>query len=102
IRGGVIVSRILKLVGIGESHAEEALGELTRSTNPTLATYAKSDGIHLRMTAKAASREDAEHQLDEFEPRVRERVAEWVYGGESDSFPGVVGTLLRERGLKLA
>ena len=101
ISGGVIVSRMLKLAGIGESHAEETLGELTHSTNPTLATYAKSDGIHLRLTAKAALRGDAEQLLDEFEPRVRERVAEWVYGGESDSFPAVVGALLRQRGLTL-
>src|ERR1700730_8863249 len=102
ITGGVIVSRTLKLVGIGESHAEEALGELTHSTNPTLATYAKSDGIHLRLTAKATLRADAEQLLVEFEPKVRERVAEWVYGGESDSFPAVVGALLRARGLTLA
>jgi len=101
ISGGVIVSRLLRLVGIGESHAEEALGELTHSTNPTLATYAKSDGIHLRLTAKATLRETAEQQLDEFEPQVRERVAEWVYGGESDSFPAVVGALLRQRRLTL-
>jgi nicotinamide-nucleotide amidase len=101
ITGGVIVSRTLKLAGIGESHAEEALGELTRSTNPTLATYAKSDGIHLRLTAKAALRADAERQLDEFEPRVRERVSAWVYGNESDSFPAVVGALLRRHGLTL-
>ena len=33
---------------------------------------------------------------------MRERVADWVYGGESDSFPAVVGALLRERGLTLA
>jgi nicotinamide-nucleotide amidase len=102
ITGGVIVSRLLKLVGIGESHAEEALGDLTRSVNPTLATYAKSDGIHLRLTAKAASREEAELLLDGFEPGVRERVAEWVYGGESDSLPSVVGAILRQRGLSLA
>jgi nicotinamide-nucleotide amidase len=102
ITGGMIVSRLLKLVGIGESHAEEALGELTRSTNPTLATYAKSDGIHLRLTAKATTQSEAELLLDEFEPRVRERVSEWVYGGESDSFPAVVGALLRQRQLKLA
>ena len=102
IGGGVIVSRTLKLAGIGESHAEEALGDLTRSTNPTLATYAKSDGIHLRLTAKAATQQEAERQLEAFEPRVKERVADWVYGGESDSFPAVVGAILRERGLKLA
>jgi nicotinamide-nucleotide amidase len=98
----MIVSRVLKLVGIGESHAEEALGELTRSINPTLATYAKSDGIHLRLTAKAATREEADALLDQLEPRVRERVDEWLYGGESDSFPVVVGGLLRAKHLSLA
>ncbi len=102
ISGGVIVSRTLKLAGIGESHAEEALGELVRSTNPTLATYAKSDGIHLRLTSKAPAQKEAHALLDAFEPRVRERVSEWVYGGESDSFPAVVGAMLRERRLKLA
>ena len=103
ITGGAIVSRTLKLAGIGESHAEEMLGELTRSTNPTLATYAKSDGIHLRLTAKAQDAATAERLLDEFEPRVRERVAEWLYGlSESDQFPTVVGALLRQRGLSLA
>src|ERR671933_2523701 len=94
ITGGVIVSRLLKLVGIGESHAEEAVGDLTRSTNPTLATYAKSDGIHLRMTAKAPTRDQAEALLDAFEPDVRARVADHVYGRENDSFPAVVGALL--------
>ncbi len=102
LSGGVIVSRTLKLAGIGESHAEEALGELTRSINPTLATYAKSDGIHLRLTAKAASQLEASALLDGFEPRVRERVSEWLYGTESDDFPSVVGALLRARELTLA
>ena len=102
ISGGAIVSRTLKLAGIGESHAEEALGDLTHSTNPTLATYAKSDGIHLRLTAKAATPAEAERQLDQFEPRVRERVDEWLYGREHDSFPAVVGAMLRQRGLTLA
>src|SRR5205085_2665324 len=57
---------------------------------------------HLRLTAKAATRAEAEQLLDAFEPKVRERVADWVYGGESDSFPAVVGALLRQHGLSLA
>src|SRR5438445_10941461 len=65
ISGGVIVSRTLKLAGIGESHAEEALDDLTHSTNPTLATNPKSDGIHLRLTAKAATPVEADRLLDE-------------------------------------
>jgi nicotinamide-nucleotide amidase len=102
ISGGVIVSHVLKLAGIGESHAEELLGDLTHSGNPTLATYAKSDGIHLRLTAKSSTREEAERLLEGFEPRVRERVSDWLYGTESDNFPAVVGAMLRARGSKLA
>ena len=102
ISGGAIVSRLLKLIGIGESAAEELVGDLTHSSNPTLATYAKSDGIHLRLTAKAATTDEANVLLDEFEPRVRARVEEFVYGGEDANFPQVVGAILRERGLKLA
>ncbi len=102
VGAGTIVSRTLKLVGIGESHAEEVVIDLVRSTNPTLATYAKSDGIHLRITAKASSRETAEKLLDAFEPKVRERVDAWFYGYENASFPAVVGDLLRQRGLTLA
>ncbi len=102
LSGGLIVSRTLKLIGIGESHAEEAVGELTRSPNPTLATYAKGDGIHLRMTAKAATQTEAERLLSAFEPRVRERVEEWVYGVDAEDFPSVVGAMLRQRKLTLA
>jgi nicotinamide-nucleotide amidase len=102
ISGGMIVSRTLKLIGIGESHAEEALGELTRSMNPTLATYAKSDGIHVRLTAKAPTEAEARQRVDDFEPRVCERVGEWLYGHDNASFPAVVGQLLRAKGLKLA
>ncbi|MDQ3809681.1 MAG: nicotinamide-nucleotide amidohydrolase family protein, partial [Chloroflexota bacterium] len=40
--------------------------------------------------------------LDAFEPRVRERVADWVYGIDNDDFPSVVGRHLRTRGLSLA
>lgn len=102
VGAGSIASRTLKLIGIGESHAEEALGDLVRSTNPTLATYAKNDGIHLRLTSKAPTRQDAELLLAEFEPRVRARVDRWSYGTDADSFPVVVGGLLRQRGLSLA
>jgi len=102
LSGGVIVSRTLKLAGIGESHAEEALGDLTRSVNPTLATYAKSDGIHLRLTSKASTQPEALERLNAFEPRVRAKVGEWVYGFDNDSFPAVIGALLRARGWRLA
>jgi nicotinamide-nucleotide amidase len=100
--GQVIASRTLKLYGIGESHAEEEVRDLIRSTNPTLATYAKPDGVHLRLTAKAPSVAAAQALLDPFEAAVRARVGQYVYGYEQDSLAAVVGRLLQERGLTLA
>ena len=100
--GGVILSRTLKCIGIGESAAEELIHPLIASTNPTLATYAKQDGVHLRMTAKAVTREDAEALLAAFEPRVRELAGDYVYGIDDETLADVVGRHLRSRGLSLA
>ncbi len=100
--GGVILSRTLKCIGIGESAAEELIHPLIASVNPTLATYAKQDGVHLRMTAKATTRDEAEALLAAFEPRVRELVGDYVYGVDDETLAEVIGRHLRLRGLSLA
>src|SRR4030067_2075626 len=53
--GDVIVSRTLKTVGIGEGQLDEMVSPLLKSENPTVGVYAKQDGVHLRLTAKAAT-----------------------------------------------
>jgi nicotinamide-nucleotide amidase len=100
--GGIILSRTLKCIGIGESAVEDVVRPLIASTNPTLATYAKQDGVHLRLTAKARSRAEAEAALAEFEPRVRELAGDYVYGIDDETLAEVVGRHLRARGLTLA
>jgi nicotinamide-nucleotide amidase len=96
---GVIATRTLKTVGLGESAAEEVVQPLIRSTNPTLATYAKNDGVHLRMGAKAESRDVAEKLIDDFEIKVRELIGDWVYGYEDETLSAVVGKLMKKAGL---
>lgn len=44
---------------VGEAPVADALGDLLDMTNPTVATYAKDDGCLIRVTASAASREEA-------------------------------------------
>ncbi len=99
---GVIATRTLKTIGIGESHAEEAVRPLIRSTNPTLATYAKPDGVHLRMAAKAPDRETALRMLDELEAKVRELIGPYIYGVDNETPSEAVGKLLKARGLSVA
>jgi Predicted nucleotide-utilizing enzyme related to molybdopterin-biosynthesis enzyme MoeA len=53
-------SRTFKTGGIGESHVAELLGDLTQASNPSVATYARADGVHVRVAAKAGTKTDAE------------------------------------------
>ncbi len=97
-----IVSRTLKTIGIGESSAEEALGPLVDAANPTTATYAKNDGVHVRITAKAATEAEARALIAPVEVEARERLGETVYGIDEQSLPGAILGLAASRDLTLA
>ena len=100
--GAVLVTRILKVWGIGESSVEEMIQDLLASNNPTVATYAKADGIHVRVTAKAPDAESASALLAEPEARIREILGPAIYGVDSETLEGIVISLLRQRGHTLA
>lgn len=51
---GILYSRMIKICGIGESMAETMIKDLIDAqTNPTIAPYAKTGEVHLRVTASA-------------------------------------------------
>ena len=100
--GTIILTRILKVLGLGESTVEEMIHPLLRSTNPTIATYAKQDGIHVRVTAKAPDQATATTMLDEFEPGVRAILGNSIYGIDDEALADVVAGLLKARGLSIA
>lgn len=95
--GEAIVSRVLRLTGIGESKAEELLGELTRSENPTLAPLAHIAETHFRITARGKDRKQAENQIAEMESKVRERVGEFVYGIDDQTLAMALVDLLKSK-----
>ena len=100
--GGLIFTRILRVWGLGESAVEERLDGLIHSDNPTLATYAKSDAIDVRITAKAETHEMAEREVAAMENRAREVLRHHVFGIDKDTLQSVVGKHLSERGQTLA
>ncbi len=102
LKGEIIISRTLKILGKGESSVEEMVHDYISSTNPTLATYAKNDGIHLRITAKSPDEATARDLIFEMEMRLRERLGTLIYGQDDDSIEGVIGTILADRSLSLA
>jgi len=98
----VIVSRVLRLAGIGESQAEAEIADLIRAqTNPTIAPLAKSREVHLRVAARAADRAAAEAMIAPVEAEIRRRLGDHVYGADGEVLEAVLGRMLREAGLTL-
>ncbi len=100
--GDIIFSKTFKTFGLSEAAVEELVSPLLSSANPTLAIYAKADGIHLRLTAKAGSQKQAGEMFVESEARIRALLGEYIWGTDDVTLEAVVGRLLVEKGLSLA
>ena len=95
--GETLFTRILRIAGMGESTVEERLGELIHSTNPTIATYAKVDAVDVRITAKAATTDEARSIVDAADAEVRAILRHHVFGIDKETLSSVVGNLLGQR-----
>lgn len=100
--GFKIVSRTLKVLGYGESAVEAKVVDLMSGANPTLAPYAKQDGIHLRITAKVRNDEEGGILLRNLESQVRKRLGDAIYGVDDESPWQVTAALLDRLNLTLA
>ena len=99
---GVIASHTIKLFGIGESSMEAQLrDQMNAMSNPTLAPYAKEGECELRVTAKAATDEEAQALLQPTVEQVKALFGDKVYGVDVPSLEYVVIQGLKERGLTL-
>lgn len=76
----VIVSTTVKLCGIGESKAADMIQDmLDNQSNPTIAPYAKTGEVHLRVTAKAADEKSANKLIKPVVKQLKTRLAEYIY-----------------------
>lgn len=80
----VIVARTLKTIGVGESAVEQQLLDLVRRGYPTVATYAKDDGVHIRVTAMASDREEAETAVATTVEEIHAIIGNHIYGELTD------------------
>lgn len=99
---GVIVSRTLKIFGMGESKMESLLRErMNEMTNPTLAPYAKEGECELRITAKAEDETEARRLIAPVEEEVRELLGDVVYGVDVPNLETAILERLKENGMTL-
>lgn len=99
--GEIIRSRVLRVVGLGESMVEERVRDLIHEANPTVAPLAKLGEVHLRITAKARP-EEAEAMIARIETGLRARLGDAVFGSDDETLQEVTARLLVARGMTLA
>jgi nicotinamide-nucleotide amidase len=100
--GAVIMSRTLKTWGLSEAKVDEMVTPFLKSPNPTLALYAKADGINLRITAKAATEKEAGQMLSRRERDIRGILEKYIWGADSDTLEGITGRRLLDKKLTVA
>ncbi len=95
-------ARTFKTYGLGESHVAERLAAWTEAGNPSVATYAKRDGVHVRVAAKAADEESALALLGPVARAVAAELGDHVWGEDGSELAGQVLDALAARGGRVA
>lgn len=99
---GVIVSHSINIIGMGESAVAEKTADMLDGENPTVAPYAKSGEVRLRVTAKAATADEADSLCRPVVDSLCDRLGDVVYGTDMESIEQRVVELLRKKGKKIA
>lgn len=99
----VICSKMIKLCGVGESMAETRILDLIDGqANPTIATYAKTGEVHLRLTAKAATQEEAFQLIQPLEEELYRRFGSNIFTDkEQVTLEEAIALLLKEHHLTI-
>lgn len=82
----VIDSQTVKICGVSESEVETRVKDMIDSqTNPTLATYAKTGEVHIRVTASAGSHKEARKLIKPVVKELKSRFGYDIYSTEEDT-----------------
>lgn len=97
----IIYSEMVKISGRGESRVETEIMDLMETqTNPTIAPYAKTGEVHLRITAKAKDEEEAKCLIAPVREELERRFGNYVYAqDEQVTLAAALIDLLKEKRL---
>ena len=99
----VILSRDIRIFGLSEPKVQAMLGEvMDEAVNPSLAPYAKTGEVMLRMTTKADTEEECRRLMEPMLAQVRTILGDHIYGEDVGSLEEVVVKLLREKKMTLS
>lgn len=98
-----LYTHTFKLFGIGESKVAELLRDMMEmGTNPTLAPYAETAGVRLRLAAMASDSASGELLIKNARERIIEVLGEYIYAEEDKTLPQTVVDMLVKKGISVS
>ncbi|ASN05668.1 competence/damage-inducible protein A [Virgibacillus necropolis] len=99
----IIESRMLQFIGIGEAQLEYELKDIIAAqTNPTIAPLAQLEGVAIRLTAKANTKDQAQQLITDTQQRIEGRVGSYLYGINNETIEQRVFQLLKGKNKTVA
>ncbi len=95
--GAVLVTRTLKTAGVGEGTVDEMARPVFDTPGIGVGTYARADGVHLRIGAKASTREEAQALIEPVERELEAIFGNSIWGRDEDTLEGFIARTLCER-----
>jgi nicotinamide-nucleotide amidase len=103
VKQGVILSKKIKFINVGESQMFEMIGAgLFDSVNPSLAPYAILGECYVRITAKADDKPSAEQMISNMQKQVESKMQAYLYGYDEDNVYSLLASQLLKQKLTLA
>ncbi|MEG2082739.1 MAG: competence/damage-inducible protein A, partial [Oscillospiraceae bacterium] len=93
---GVIKSKYIKTIGIGESMLETKISDILEVSNPSAALYAKTGEVTIRITANADSSQEAEGALRAQMAALDKRISDYIYGVDVENIETVIVETLKK------
>lgn len=98
-----LYSQNLKLFGIGESKVSQMLDDyIKNNTNPTVAPYAETPGVRLRLTASCKNEEEGKEIIRPVKEEIYNKLGEYIYSDKGQTLPQTVVGMLIEKGLTIS
>lgn len=99
-----IYSQMVKICGIGESQVAEDIQDLIENQdNPTIAPYAKTGEVHLRITARAENEKECKKLIKPVVRELKSRFGKNIFAtDENKSLEEAVVDMLKDQKLSLS
>lgn len=98
-----LVSKVVKIYGIGEGTVASEIQDLIdNQTNPTIATYAKTGEVHLRVTALCKSKQEGDALIAPMIQVLYDRFGDAIYTiSEEETLEEALVSLLKENNMTI-